>query len=875
MFSKNFANSTAFHFLKVLSVILLASALVLSVVIATNEKKLLEHSLADKGHSLASYIGKLSQDPLILRDGVLLDAIVNDANKDEDLVYAVIRDADGNLLTSKYASINYRFPRMKAILSKLPIDLELQEILAAIGKEEAVKEISMPILIDVKTIGTVTLGLSQQEIRREVSRTIGFVIALNLLAAVAMGIVLFVFSRKIFLAPIATLAAAAVRLAKGDLSTQVTMKTTGEVTTLVDSFNRMAGELERTTVSKNYMNNVFRSMIDTLVTVSPDGTIKNCNAAVCSLLEYEEEELIGKPFESILGENTAGNGPVLEETRKKGAIRNREIKYAARGGRIIPMLLSVSPMVGAKGEFEGIVCAAQDVTVRKQAEEKLARLGMAVEQAGEAIIITDNEGTIQYVNPAFERVSGYVRDEVVGKNPRILKSGKHDPDYYQAMWNTLKQGKVWTGTVINRNKGGSLYEEVAVISPVRDATGQVVNYVAVKRDVTHEMDMEEQLRQSQKMEAVGQLAGGIAHDFNNLLTAISGYSELLLGRLPGESPFRREVEEIRKAGDRASALTRQLLAFSRRQMFQVKVVDLNRIVSNLDKMLRRLIGEDIDLRSQLKEDLWNVRIDPGQMEQVVINIAVNARDAMPRGGKLTIETANIKLDETYVRKHVVVKPGPYVMLAVSDNGCGMDEATQAHIFEPFFTTKDPGKGTGLGLSTVYGIVKQSSGYIWVYSEPGRGTTFKVYLPRVLDKSEQITSEMEPIGPGWGGRETILLAEDEELVRDLVAEILKPGGYSVLQARDGEEAVRISEHYNGTIDLLVTDVVMPHIGGRELVRRIQPARPEMKVIYMSGYTENAIVHHGALDAGINFIQKPFRPGDLSRKIREVLDAPLAT
>jgi PAS domain S-box-containing protein len=752
MLKAKFTGSIAFKFLKAIFIILLVSALVLSAVIAINEERLLDHSLAAKGRSMASFIGNVSQDPLVLKDNVRLDAIVNEANKDEDILYTVIHDVNGNLITSKYASINYRSPRLSAILSKLPKGLELKEIIDAVRKKEAAKEISLPILIDVKTIGTVTVGLSMHEIRREVARTIAFVLALNLVVAVALGIVLFYFSRKIILTPISMLADAAARLAKGDLSTQVRVETTGELRMLAESFNRMAGDIEKTTVSKNYMNNIFRSMVDTLIIVTPDGTIRDCNDAICRLLEYEENDLIGKPMESILGGDSTGGSTILDEVREKGSIRNREIHYAARNGQAIPMLLSASPMLDGIGRVERIVFVAQDIT--------------------------------------------------------------------------------------------------------------------------YKLEMEEQLRQSQKMEAVGKLAGGIAHDFNNLLTAITGYSELILADLPGQGPVRREVEEIRKAADRASALTKQLLAFSRKQAFQMKVVNLNSVISNMDKMLRRLISEDIDLRTRLSEDLGSARVDPGQIEQVIVNIVVNARDAMPEGGRLTVETANVELDETFVRKHVVVKPGPFVMIAISDTGCGMDEATQARIFEPFFTTKSPGKGTGLGLSTVYGIVKQSAGYIWVYSEPERGTTFKVYLPRTMDEVEKASPVHETTDQKvGGGPETILLAEDEDLVRDLITEILKPAGYSVLLAHDGEEALRISEEHKGTIHLLITDVVMPRLNGRDLVSRIQPSRPQMKVIYMSGYTENAILHHGVLEAGIHFIQKPFRPGELSRKIREVLDAPL--
>jgi PAS domain S-box-containing protein len=514
----------------------------------------------------------------------------------------------------------------------------------------------------------------------------------------------------------------------------------------------------------------------------------------------------------------------------------------------------------------------REMAIRKQAEEERDLLGMAVEQAAETIVITDTEGMIQYVNPAFEKVSGYQRDEVIGKNPRLLKSEKHDRDYYQAMWNTLTQGEVWTGTFINKRKDGELFEEIAVISPVREASGKIVNYVAVKRDVTREVQMEEQLRQSQKMEAIGKLTGGIAHDFNNLLTAINGYTELLLLRHKPGDPSRKEIEEIRKAGDRAAVMTRQLLAFSRKQILQPKVLDLNAVVSGMDRMLRRLIGEDVNLITVCSKGTWKVKVDPGQVEQVILNLAVNARDAMPGGGKLTIETSNVELDGAYVRKHPVVRAGPYVMLAVSDTGCGMDKATLSRIFEPFFTTKEPGKGTGLGLSTVYGIVKQSRGHIWVYSEKGEGATFKVYFPRAEEIGEVVFESEEASLGMWVGTETLLLAEDEDLVRDLVRTILEKNGYKVLEAHNGHEALKICNSHEGPIHLLVTDIVMPQMSGRELATISESIRPGIKVLFMSGYTENAIVHHGVLDPGTAFLQKPFRMESLTRKVREILDAP---
>jgi signal transduction histidine kinase/ActR/RegA family two-component response regulator len=421
--------------------------------------------------------------------------------------------------------------------------------------------------------------------------------------------------------------------------------------------------------------------------------------------------------------------------------------------------------------------------------------------------------------------------------------------------------------VINRKKDGSLYTEAMNIAPVRNPAGEVVNFIATKQDVTKRKSMEAQLLQAAKMEAIGRLAGGVAHDFNNLLTIISGYGQLLRERLSPQDLG--HVEEILKASDRAAALTRQLLAFSRRQILAPQVLDLNSIVANLEKMLRRLIGEDIELTTVKQSALGRVKADPGQIEQVIINLAVNARDAMPQGGKLTIETANVKLDETYARSHAGITPGPHVMLAVSDTGLGMDPETLGSIFEPFFTTKEKGKGTGLGLATVYGIVKQSAGSIWVYSEPGQGTTCKIYLPCI----EEPMPEAEPAkvrAELAKGSETILVVEDEEGVRSLVCETLKSKGYNVLDARGPSEALTIVEHYVEPIHMLLTDVVMPQMSGKELAKRLSTVRPGAKVLYMSGYTDDAIVRHGVLEAGTSFLQKPFVPSILLRKVREVLD-----
>jgi len=511
------------------------------------------------------------------------------------------------------------------------------------------------------------------------------------------------------------------------------------------------------------------------------------------------------------------------------------------------------------------------ITDRKRAEAERARLIAAIEQTPEAVIITDVDGSMQYVNPAFTWITGYSRDEALGKNPRILKSDRLNRQFYQDLWDTILAGKVWRGEMVNRRKDQSLYTQEMTITPVRDERGQTTHFIGVGQDVTERRKLEEQLRQAQKMEAIGQLAGGIAHDFNNLLTIITGYSQLLLGRLdPGDSR-RGHVEQIRDAGVRAAALTRQLLAFSRRQVLAPQVLNLNTVVANLEKMLQRLIGEDIELVATLDPGLGQARADPSQIEQVILNLAVNSRDAMPQGGKLTIETANVDLDTAFTRHHVTTTPGPYVMLAVSDTGCGMDQETLTHVFEPFFTTKEPGKGTGLGLATVYGIVKQSGGSIWAYSEPDKGATFKIYLPRVM---ENVKARARPEIPeaSFRGSETILVVEDDAAVRTLLRGILRSKGYTVLEASRGDEALRVLENHGRSVDLLLTDVVMPAMTGRELAQHILLRHPETRILYISGYTDDAVIRHGVLEKGAMFLPKPFTPDTLARKVRATLDEP---
>ena len=487
------------------------------------------------------------------------------------------------------------------------------------------------------------------------------------------------------------------------------------------------------------------------------------------------------------------------------------------------------------------------------------------------IFVKDFDGRFILVNQAVAEIYACSIEDLLGKTDADFSKNPEEVEHF--LFNdreVMVRGEprlIAEEPVTNPATGATRWFQTIKV-PLRLPGDGRRMMLGVGTDITSRRHLEEQLRQSQKMEAIGRLAGGIAHDFNNVLTAILGYSQMLMIDLPEGDTRREDVREIEQAANRAATLTRQLLAFSRRQVLQPQILDLNGLVENLDNFLRRLIGEDIDLRVRSSPDLWLVSADNGQLEQVVMNLAVNSRDAMPTGGKLTIETANVVLDDSYARDHLTVTPGEYVMLAVSDSGAGMNEETRARVFEPFFTTKAVSKGTGLGLSTVYGIVKQSGGSIWVYSEPGKGTTFKIYLPRAASA----TDAFRPVRAESGdlrGTETVLLVEDEDPVRSLAAKVLRGLGYQVLEAKLGRQALEVSLAHTGHIDLLLTDVVMPEYSGSELARKLAESRSTMRVLYMSGYTDEAIIHHGVLAASIAYLQKPFTPDVLAAKVREVL------
>lgn len=502
----------------------------------------------------------------------------------------------------------------------------------------------------------------------------------------------------------------------------------------------------------------------------------------------------------------------------------------------------------------------------QESEEKYRQL---IEQSSDAIYLFQNH-RFEIVNQKFCSLFSTTPAAAASPNFNLMEFVAEESR--PLVEQHLKQGgqgetaeSTYEFTVMTPNGKKTVLE--ASVSSIKYRQDFAIQ--GILRDITVRKELEEQLLQSQKMEAIGQLAGGVAHDFNNLLTVIVGYSEMLLTGLDRNNPKFRELQQIRDAGNRAAALTRQLLAFSRKQILEPQIINLNDLITNLEKMLGRLIGENIDLSTYLAPDLNKIKADPGQIEQVIVNLAVNARDAMPQGGKLTIETDNIYLDEMYVRKHHGSKAGNYVLMTISDNGLGMDKATLDRIFEPFFTTKSKDKGTGLGLATVYGIIKQSGGNIWVYSEPGQGTVFKLYLPAVTETGI-VSREKVEIQEKLRGNETVLVVEDEESVLVFLEQVLEEFGYQLITARDGLEAINKAKKFKKTIHLLLSDVVMPHLSGKELALEIKKLHPETKICFMSGYTDNAIVHHGVLDENTNFIQKPFSPVALLKKVREVLD-----
>ena len=614
---------------------------------------------------------------------------------------------------------------------------------------------------------------------------------------------------------------------------------------------------------------LFSSSSD-LITISnrDDGTLLDVNESFLRVTGYKRDFVLGHTGLELGLWPSADDWARMAEELERGPVNNLEVVFSTSTGERRSGLMSAQT-INLRNK-ECLLTIVKDTTDGTQTKAELGRLRAVVERSKEAVLITDVDGTILYANPAFTEITGCAHEQARGRNPRFLKSGKQDAAFYRRLWDTLLAGRIWQGEMTNRRQDGTHYVQETTIIPVQDSHGSINHFIAIGLDVTEQQHTEAQLRQAQKMEAVGRLAGGVAHDFNNLLTVISGYTQWMKEQLEKDGPLQAYCEEILQAGERAAALTRQLLTFSRRRLVIPQVIDLNTVVVNLGKMLKRLIGEDIELVMAAQHDLWKVKADRGLMEQVIANLAVNARDAMPRGGKLSIQTSNCTLDENFARANIGSTAGPHVMLSVSDTGVGMDAETLAHIFEPFFTTKGEGEGTGLGLATVYGIVKQCEGSIGVDSEPGQGSTFRIYLPRCDEPMAEVVKAKKH-AKSTKASETVLVVEDEEGVRSLVCESLRLTGYNVLEADGPRTALATIQRYANPIHMLLTDVVMPQMSGQAVAECMSEHHPETRVLYMSGYTDDAIIRNEILNTDAFLLRKPFSPSGLLVKVREVLDA----
>lgn len=627
--------------------------------------------------------------------------------------------------------------------------------------------------------------------------------------------------------------------------------------------------------SEEKYRNIVETASEGIWLLDRDGSTTYVNRQMEEMLGYEAAEILGKKTCAFLFEDDCSLAGEKFEKFKQDHSAKGEFRLRRKDGSELTTLYNASPVKDHAGEVVGYLSMNTDITERKKADSRIqkaeAKYRSLVESSPGIVILTEPDPPFKviYVSPNIEAF-GYTPDEWYA-DPDMWSNILHSEDRERAMRISESPPGIVRETEMEYRiiaRDGSTHWWQSKGRFVYDDEGDSVGWQRVILDITTTKELEQQLHQAQKLESVGMLAGGIAHDFNNMLTAINGYSDLTLRHLREDDPLRHNIEEIRKAGQRSSVLTNQLLAFSRRQILQPVVLDLNAAISETIRMLQMLIGEDIQLSSALDPRIGRVIADPGQFSQLIMNLAVNARDAMPAGGKLTIETSNVVLDQVYTWRHVGLFPGPYVMMAVSDTGTGMSERIQKQIFEPFFTTKEVGRGTGLGLATVYGIVKQSGGNIEVYSEEGVGSTFKVYLPRVAESVDTLISS-EALSNMPAGTETILLVEDEPIVRDLTRRILTDCGYEVIEAENGLKALAICE--SGVhIDLLLTDVVMPKMGGRELAAKLTEKCPDVLILFTSGYTDDAVVRHGVIGANTNFIQKPFSPELLANKIREILD-----
>ncbi len=642
---------------------------------------------------------------------------------------------------------------------------------------------------------------------------------------------------------------------------------TGMVALIIDISKRKATEIHL-----RESENRFRSLIDRLEHIPVQGYDEDrrviyWNKASSEIYGYSQTEAIGQKLEDLI------IPPHMREevinltqrwTNENIPIPSSELTLHDKNGAPVPVYSSHFTHTASSGEKE-LFCIDIDMRMLQQTEDQVRRLVAAIEQSGETIVITDTKGTIEYVNQAFTDVTGYSREEAIGKNPRILNSGQQDKSVYAEVWGAITKGQPWQGRFINRKKDGSHFTEDVTISPILDTAGKIVNFVAAKRDITEQLQVQEKYQQTQKMEAIGQLAGGVAHDFNNMLAIILGQVEVAMLKMDPNDPMRKRLNEINVAAKRSADLTRHLLGFARKQTHNPEVLNLNETTDSTLTMLNRLIGEQIELKWLPEAGLPVVKIDPGHCNQILTNLIINARDAIIGSGTITVRTKRVTLSQEFCYDHPGCFPGEYVRLAVTDTGCGISSEIIGKIFDPFFTTKDIGEGTGLGLSMVFGLIKQNHGYIIVNSVPNQNTTFKLYFP--IHKEPELIQELTEDRTIICGDETILIVEDEISLLDVTKAIISEAGYTILSSDNPLDAIELVRDYDKKIDLLLTDVVMPQMNGPELSNNLRALKPQLKTLFISGYPQNNLQSQNVI---VNFLPKPFSANILTQKVRDVLD-----
>jgi PAS domain S-box-containing protein len=834
-------------------------------------KKALENELSKRGLALATDLAQFMTRPLLSNDLPALRRFINHSMEQDYVLYVYVLDPDGRVIMHSDLSEVGKVYKDPVSITAMKAQSGGYTDLHSSDKEHVHCDMYMPIQVSGTRLGTVRFGYSHLAIEREIADAQRNIFLMGLITIIIGGGVSYLLATLIA-TPIKQITTATEKVSNGHLDTSLPIKRNDEIGVLANAFNKMTEDLRMTTVSKDYVDNIIGSMNDTLIVIGPDAKIMSVNKATCDLLGYREDDLIGKEITQIIPmEGRIFRESGFHEILGKETVANYELEYVRKSGELIPMLFSAAVLRNKQGAREGVVCIARDISEQKLADkivrESEQKYRTLFEESKDVIYFSSPEGKFLDINTAGVELFGYASKEKM-LSIDIAKDLYTNPlDREKLKQMLIHKGYVKDYEISLRKKDGQHVIGLLTCTVVRDEKGTITAYRGIIKDITDRHRLEQQLLQAQKMEAIGQLAGGIAHDFNNILTAIIGYGQLL-HEMKGDNLSNTYINHILNSAERASNLTRALLVFSRKQIISSKPVNVNTIVYGVKSLLSRLIGEDIELALFLADEDLTVMADTGQIEQVLMNLATNARDAMPDGGSLTIGTDLVQFDNEFITAHGYGKPGFYALISFEDTGQGMNEMTRERIFDPFFTTKEIGKGTGLGLAMSYGIIKQHDGYINVYSERGKGTIFKIYLPLIMSTAEEaMETEVPPIK---GGTETVLVAEDDADVRELIKEVLDSFGYKVIEAQDGEDAVKVYNENKDKVQLLILDVIMPKKNGKDVYDEIRQIRPHIRAIFTSGYNEDVIHKKGILEGGLDFISKPISIDTLLRKVRDVLD-----